>query len=63
VLKISAGKPHFTYDSWRVDKRVGENLGAYLAGSLAESEKYILGYPDPEDGTIIYGFVVSELGL
>jgi hypothetical protein len=63
VLKIVKEKPKYTYDSWHVDERAGESFAAYLERSIIETEKYIRNYPDPEDGTILYSMVVSELGL
>jgi hypothetical protein len=72
VLKIASGaqpdglcygKPEPTYDNWYADRRPGEDLMDYLERSIAEAERYIRGYPDPEDGTILYSPVISELGL
>jgi hypothetical protein len=35
----------------------------YIERSIAEAERYIRSYPDPEDGTILYSPVISELGV
>ncbi len=63
VLAVVNGKLRHTYDSWHADKRHGEDILKYLARSIAEAEKYIRNYPDPEDGTVSYSPVVSELGV
>jgi hypothetical protein len=63
VLRIVDGKLCCTYDSWHTDKRSGEDIGEYLARSIARAETYIRNYSDPEDGTILYSPVISELGL
>ena len=72
VLKISDGaqpnsfyygKPKPTYDSWHADRRPGEDLVDYIERSIAEAERYVRSYPDPEDGTILYCPVISELGV
>ena len=72
VLKINSGaqpnsfhhgKPKPTYDSWHADRRSGEDLMDYIERSIAEAERYIRSYPDPEDGTILYCPVISELGV
>jgi hypothetical protein len=46
-----------------VVKRQGEELVKYLERSIAETEKYIVNYPDPEDGSVLYTMGVTELGL
>lgn len=61
VLNIAGEKLRFTGDSWHVDKKLGEDIAHFLERSVAESEKYINTYPDPENGTIIYSLVISEL--
>ena len=57
------GKPKPTYDSWHADRRPGEDLMDYIERSIAEAEGYIRSYPDPEDGTLLYSPVISELGV
>ncbi len=57
------GKPKPTYDSWHADRRPGEDLMDYIERSIAEAERYIRSYPDPEDGTLLYSPVISELGV
>jgi hypothetical protein len=63
VLRVVDGQLRYTYDSWHADKRPGEDIWKYLARSIAEAETYIQKYPDPEDGTILYSPVISELGI
>jgi hypothetical protein len=72
VLKIASGaqpdglcygKPEPTHDNWYADRRPGEDLMDYIERSIAEAERYIRSYPDPEDGTILYSPVISELGV
>jgi hypothetical protein len=58
-----SGKPKPTYYSWHADRRPGEDLMDYIERSIAEAERYIRSYPDPEDGTILYCPVISELGV
>ena len=63
VLKVVNGKPQYTYDNWHVDRVPSEDISEFLRRSISETDKYIRNYPDPEDGTIFYSLVVSELGL
>jgi hypothetical protein len=63
VLKLVNGKPRYTYDNWHVDKAPNEDISDFLIRSITETENYIRNYPDPEDGTILFSLVVSELGL
>ncbi len=72
VLKIASGaqpdglwygKPEPTYDNWYADRSPGEDLMDYIERSIAETERYIRSYPDPQDGTILYSPVISELGV
>jgi hypothetical protein len=52
-----------TGDNWYADRRPGEDLMDYIERSIAEAERYIRSYPDPEDGTILYSPTISELGV
>jgi hypothetical protein len=63
VLEVAGGRPRHTYDSWHADRKNGENVMDFLKRSIAEAEGYIRSYPDPEDGTILYSPVISELGV
>lgn len=63
VLKVVGGKPKYTYDNWYVKKAPQEDTTDFLRRSITEAEKYVKAYPDPEDGTILYTLVVSELGM
>jgi hypothetical protein len=44
-------------------ERPEEDLTDYLKRSIVEAERYIRRFPDPEDGTILYSPVISELGV
>jgi hypothetical protein len=57
------GKPKPTLSSWYTNRKPGEDLIGYIERSIAEAERYIRSYPDPEDGTILYSPVFSELGV
>jgi hypothetical protein len=63
VLEIVDGKLRYTYDNWHADRKSEEDLREYLARSIADAERYIRNYPDPEDGIIFYSPTISELGL
>jgi hypothetical protein len=72
VLEVKGGaqpdsfwyeKPKPTHDSWHADRKPREALMDYIERSIAEAERYIRSYPDPEDGTILYSPVISELGV
>jgi hypothetical protein len=63
VLEITDGKLRYNYDSWHANRASGEDLEDYLQRSLSEAEMYVQRYPDPEDETILYSPVISELGL
>jgi hypothetical protein len=62
VLKITEGRLRYAYASYNLVKRPGEDVWKYLARSIAEAEAYVRKYPEPEDGTILYSPVISELG-
>ena len=62
VLRIVGQKLRYTNDNWHVKKKPGENIADYLARSVAESERYVLGYRET-DATILYAPVISELGI
>lgn len=57
------GKPEPRHDNWHTDRGPGEDLMDYAERSIAEAERYVRSYPDPEDGTILYSPVISELGV
>ena len=61
VLKMVEGTPRYTYDNWYCDRRTVEDLTAFLQRSWDMAESYVRAYKDPEDGTILYVLVVSEL--
>ncbi|MCU1255749.1 MAG: hypothetical protein JWM83_2048 [Candidatus Angelobacter sp.] len=63
VLKVLKGKLQYTYDNWHVDRMPSEDISDFLKRSITETNNYIRNYPDPENGTIFYSLVVSELGL
>jgi Immunity protein 40 len=63
VLEIVNGKPRYTHDSWYANREPEEDLMGYLERSIAEAEQYIRRFPDPQDGTILYSPVLSELGV
>jgi hypothetical protein len=63
VLEIVSGKLRYTHDSWHVSRRDQENMTAFLNRSVQETEKYVNSYPDPNNGTIFYSPVISELGV
>jgi hypothetical protein len=65
VLEIANGELRYlgTGDNWYADKRPREDLMDYIQRSIVEAERYIRTYPDPEDGTILYSPVISELGV
>jgi hypothetical protein len=63
VLEIVNGNLRYTHDSWYANRRPEEDLTGYLERSIAEAERYIRRFPDPEDGTILYSPVISELGV
>lgn len=65
VMEIVNGEiqHQHTYDNWHADKRPGEDLMEYVERSIAEAERYIRSYPDPEDRTILYSPTISELGV
>jgi hypothetical protein len=65
VMEIVDGELQYlrTGDNWYADRRPGEDLMDYIERSIAEAERYIRSYPDPEDGTILYSPTISELGV
>jgi hypothetical protein len=61
VLKVLKGKLQYTYDNWHVDRMPSEDISDFLKRGITETDNYIRNYPDPENGTIFYSLVVSEL--
>jgi hypothetical protein len=65
VMEIVNGElqHQHTYGNWTVNRRPGEDLTDYIERSIAEAERYVRSYPDPEDGTILYSPTISELDV
>lgn len=63
VLAIVGGKPRYTGDNWYVRRLQDEDVFTYVARSHEKAANYIRNYQDPEDGSVLYAIVVSELGL
>jgi len=63
VLKAANGRLRHTYDSWHADRLPEEGIEDYMKRSIEQAEGYVRNYPDPEDGTILYRPVISELGV
>jgi hypothetical protein len=63
VLVVDGGKPRYTGDNWYVQRLQDEDVFAYIARSHAKAANYISNYRDPEDGSVLYAIVASELGL
>jgi hypothetical protein len=65
AMEIVNGKiqHQHTYDNWSANKRPEEDIMDYIERSMAEAERYIRSYTDPEDGTILYSPTISELGV
>lgn len=63
VLRVLNERPEYSGDNWYCERQDAETLPDYLKRSWDVTEQYIRDYPDPEDGTVLYTFVVSELGL
>ena len=62
VLTFSGGKLSYAKANWYTNRKTNEQLNDFLARSWSESEDYVKSFPDPEDGSILYALVVSELG-
>jgi len=63
VLRVVDGKLRYTKDNWYIQRLSGEDIGAYISRSHEKAEAYIQGYQDPEDGSVFYALVISELGI
>lgn len=63
VLRVLNGRPAYTGDNWYSEQGGNESLTGFLKRSWEIAEQYIRSYPDPEDGTVLYTLVVSEMGL
>jgi immunity protein 40 of polymorphic toxin system len=60
VLRRSNGRAAHTYDNWYCERGSGEAWRTYVERSLQVAEDYLRGYPDPEDGSILYALTVSN---
>lgn len=63
VLTDDKGKLRYTHDSWYVNRRDGEAIVDYVERSIERAENYVRNFPDPDDSTVFYSPVLSELGL
>ncbi|MDQ3919122.1 MAG: Imm40 family immunity protein [Acidobacteriota bacterium] len=63
VLRLLNGRPMYSGDNWYSEQYNSESLPDFIKRSLNVAEQYIRSYPDPEDGTVLYTLVISELGL
>ncbi len=63
VVRVFNRRPEYGVESWYAQQQPAEPLFDYLKRSLETAENYIRAFPDPEDGTVLYTLVVSELGL
>jgi Immunity protein 40 len=63
VLRLLDGRPMYSGDNWYSQRYDSEDVTDFLRRSLDVAEQYINSYPDPEDGTVLYTLVISELGL
>lgn len=59
VLRVVNGRIQHTYDSWHYDDHVGLRDQTVVEASFKHAERYLLSYPDAEDGTILYEIGIS----
>ncbi len=61
VIRINEGRPEYTYDNAHCEPEEYDSIDEYLKGSWDRIERYLIGYPDPLDGTIWYALCVKDL--
>lgn len=54
VLRVVDGKIRHTYDNWYCKSHADPASPEYMEESYKQAERYILAYPDPDDGTFFY---------
>jgi hypothetical protein len=59
VLKIVNGIPRHNYDGCHCDQEKGELVAEYFRGSWEKAMAYVSGYPDSDDGTILYALTLA----
>ena len=63
VLYVLNERPRYSGDNWYCERQASESLSDFLIRSWNVAEQYIRTYRDPEDETVLYTLVISELGL
>lgn len=59
VLRRTVAGLEHTYDSWHFEPIQSENIQQASIDSVAHSRRYVLSYPDPGDGSILYHLVIG----
>lgn len=54
VLREVDGKIRHTYDNWYCKCHADPATDEYAEESFKQAQRYVLAYPDPEDGTVFY---------
>jgi hypothetical protein len=59
VLRRTVAGLEHTYDSWYFEPTQSKNIEQASLESIAHSRRYVLSYPDPGDGSILYRLVIG----
>jgi hypothetical protein len=62
VLRRSNGRTEHTYDIWTCEPFDGELWRVFAERSRRLAEEFMLQYPDPDDGSIVYVLVFRKSG-
>lgn len=57
VIRVVRGRAEVSYDNWYCRHEGDPSSSEYRQASAEQAEKYIRGYLDPEDGSVLYQIV------
>lgn len=59
VLRRTVAGLEHTYDNWHFEPSQSAEHGQAQLGSVLHARRYVLSYPDPGDGSILYHLVIA----
>lgn len=61
VVRIKDGQPEYALENTHCEPEDYTSTDEYLRGSWDKVEQYMINYPDPLDGSIMYSLYVEEI--